>query len=1089
MPSTSPPPVPLHGTWRTYTTADGLASLKVDHIAEDRDGYLWFATSGGVSRFDGEAFRTSTPHDGLPANEVLYVLCDRQGRIWCSTPKGICWYDGQTWHPLMAGEAPLNYHVSSMYEDTQGRIWLAGNNGVDRKVLVAGYIEGTTYFDLGAALKEEYNRPKGSICWGIVQDRQGRIWLGFHNLILRYEDGRFVHFGPEDGLVRTSVLGWGVALAVDGEGTVWAGIGTDLWRCLEDTFEPVPLPLQNERAYIRKLQTDRQGRLWIGTHNGGLLCYDGQTMHPLAPEEGLPNNAANAICQDREGLLWVATSGGAFCYDLEALRIFGAQEGLPAIGIANLTEAQNGHLWMTFGSYIGREGPSAEKTVARYDGERFSFYGSDQWLGRCRITALCQDDAGYIWFGGVGLFDMAEQANTNLIEEVRLTCCDPESMQPVSDERFPLKGAQTVTAIARTDEGHPVFVYFEKDPKVYRPENNGFQIARYHGQVHEVLFEVALKEIPTSYISTLMADGHGGFFFTLSDLVREGDGPGDGIGHWHPAHGVRRYTQADGLVDDRTTDLALDLQGRLWIATLGGISCFDGKAFQNFTLADGLSCQRVLCACCDRQGRLWFGTEAGVVHTDGVVFQSMEARHLSPIFSVLEDRQAQLWFGTRESLVRYRRGTEAPRMRLLQVVADQIYKEIEALEITTPVRQVIFEFKGISFRTNPRDLLYTWRLDGIDSQWQPPSRDGRAYYADLPPGDYTFQVKAIDFDLNHSEPLALPLTILPDPRLEVLKETLKPNGRTEEFIGDSTTLAQVQHQLVQVGPTDMSVLIFGETGTGKGVAARALHRLSQRSGAFIPVNCGAIPDNLVESELFGHEKGAFTGADKRQLGKVELAQSGTLFLDEIGDMPLSAQVKLLRLLEEREFERVGGSQTLAADTRFVAATNRDLEQMVSVGDFRQDLYYRLRTFVVDLPPLRQRQEDIDLLAHYFLERFAAHLSRPVPEITPTAQAQLKAYTWPGNVRELEHLMQRAALICRDDRIEVEDLGLERPGGETTPGEGLFLPLAEQEKRYIERALVATNGVVFGEQGAAKLLDINPDTLRSRMRKHGIRRPQ
>ena len=981
---------------------------------------------------------------------------------------------------LMAGGAPLPYHVSSMYEDEQGRIWLAGNNGVDRRILVAGYIEGTTYCDLGAALKEEYNRPKDSICWGIVQDRQGRVWLGFHNLILRYEDGGFVHFGPDDGLARTSVPGWGVALTVDGDGVLWAGIGTDLWRCVEDTFEPVLLPVQNERAYIRKLQTDRQGRLWIATHRSGLLCYDGQTMHPVEPEDSLPNNNANAVYQDREGQLWVATGGGALCYDLEGQRVFGAPEGLPAVGIANLTEAQNGHLWMTFGSFIGQGSPSAEKTVGRYDGGRFRFYGSDQWLGRCRIATIAQDGAGYLWFGGG-----AEHKG----EEPRLTCCDPESMQPVSDAQFPLNGTQMVTAIARTDEGHPVFVHFKKNPAVYGLENNGFQISRYNGQVLEVLFEVRIKEIPSSYISTLIADGQGGFFFTLSDLARWGDGPGDGIGHWHPAHGVRRYTQADGLVDDRTTDLTLDLQGRLWIATLGGISCFDGQAFQNFTLADGLSCQRVLCVSCDRQGRLWFGTEAGVIHTDGVIFQSMQAPHLIPVFSLLEDRQDQLWFGTQNRLVRYRRGTEAPRVHLLQVVADQVYKEVEALEITAPVRQIIFEFKGLSFRTHPRDLFYIWRLDGIDADWQPPHRTRRAYYADLPPGEYTFQVKAIDFDLNHSEPLALPLTVLPDPRLEVLKETLKVNGRTEEFIGDSTTLAQVQHQLAQVGPTDMSVLVFGETGTGKGVAARALHRLSQRSGPIIQINCGAIPDNLVESELFGHEKGAFTGAARRQLGKVELAQGGTLFLDEIGDMPLAAQVKLLRLLEERQFERLGGNQTLTADTRFVAATNRDLEQMVEEGDFRRDLYYRLRTFVVDLPPLRQRQADIPLLAHYFLERFAAHLSRPVPEIAPTALAQLKAYAWPGNVRELEHLMQRAALICCQDRIEVEDLGLERSRGDEGGEEGVILPLAEQEKRYIERVLEMTDWTIFGEQGAAKLLDINPETLRSRMRKHGIRRPE
>ncbi|NKB71058.1 MAG: AAA domain-containing protein [Candidatus Latescibacteria bacterium] len=1083
MSSSSSPPAPLHRTWRTYTTADGLASLKVEHITEDRDGYLWFATVGGVSRYDGDAFHTFTRQDGLADNMVSSVLCDRQGRLWCGTQRGVCWYDGHTWHPLAAGKPPPVGKITFLYEDAQGRLWLGGAQSLDRGgALIVGYIEGTTYCDLSDPLLE-LDHHSSSECYGIAQDLQGRIWLGFRDLLLCYDGERFIPFGAENGLAITAKSGPAVALAVDSQGVLWAGTGKDLWRYVDDAFEPVPLPGQDEVGHMRKFQLDRQGRLWIGA-DGGLFCHDGETLHRWDGKNQLTDQTVNAVYLDREDQLWIATwGGGVFCCDMETQRIFGAPEGLPADGIGNLTEAQDGQLWMTFGNLIGVKKPAAEKTVARYDGEQFVFYGDDQWLHRTPSATICQDGMGYLWFGGMARFPD---------EKTLLTRCHPQSLQPVVDAQFPLNG-HMVTAIGRTQEGHPVFAYLESIAEFFDTyqgaADKAWQIARYDGRALEMLFEIKIKEIPSSFISALTEDGDGGLFFALSNLTTFGEGPSHGLGHWHRDHGVRRYTEADGLADDRTMDLALDKQGRLWIATLGGISCFDGDTFQNFTLADGLPCQRVFCVHCDRQGRLWFGTEAGVIHSDGTVFQRLQAPHLSPVFSLLEDRQGQLWFGTNDTLVRYRRNTLPPRVHLLQIVADQVYEEAEALEITAPVRQVIFEFKGISFRTNPRDLLYTWRLDGIDSQWQPPSRDRRAYYADLPPGEYSFQVKAIDFDLNQSEPLVLPLTVLPDPRLEVLKETTKANGRTEEFIGDSTTLAQVQHQLAQVGPTDMSVLIFGETGTGKGVAARALHRLSQRSGAFIPVNCGAIPDNLVESELFGHEKGAFTGADQRQLGKVELAQGGTLFLDEIGDMPLSAQVKLLRLLEEREFERVGGSQTLTADTRFVAATNRDLEQMVAAGEFRQDLYYRLRTFIVYLPPLRQRQADIILLAHYFLGRFAAHLSRPVPQISAPAQAQLQAYAWPGNVRELEHLMQRAALICRHDRIEAEDLGLERPKKEGVGETGVIVPLAEQEKRYIERVLELTNWVIFGEEGAAKLLDINPHTLRSRMRKHGIRRPE
>ena len=472
----------------------------------------------------------------------------------------------------------------------------------------------------------------------------------------------------------------------------------------------------------------------------------------------------------------------------------------------------------------------------------------------------------------------------------------------------------------------------------------------------------------------------------------------------------------------------------------------------------------------------------------------MQAPHIKPITCLLEDRQGDLWLGTWDGLLRYRRTKVPPRVRLLQVIADTIYPATEALELAAAIQQVVFEFKGLSIRTKPGDLLYCWRLEGIDRDWQPPQRTQRAYYAHLPEGQYTFQVKAIDFDLNESEPATLEVTILPDPHRQALNKTLQSTGGPEAFLGDSTALAQIQHQLTQVGPSDMTVLILGETGTGKGVAARALHRLSHRNqGPFIPVECTSLPENLVESELFGHEQGSFTGANRLQLGKVDLALGGTLFFDEIGDLPLGAQAKLLRLLQDHCFERVGGRQTLVADMRFVAATNRDLEAMVAEGTFRQDLFFRLRVFAVELPPLRQRAEDIALLAPYFVERYATHLKRPVPTISAAALAQLTACDWPGNVRELEHLMERATLICRESHIKEEDLGLkqskEKGAAEEETAEEEILPMDEQEKRYIERALAITDGAIFGEGGAAQRLAMNPQTLRSRMRKHGIRRPK
>lgn len=324
--------------------------------------------------------------------------------------------------------------------------------------------------------------------------------------------------------------------------------------------------------------------------------------------------------------------------------------------------------------------------------------------------------------------------------------------------------------------------------------------------------------------------------------------------------------------------------------------------------------------------------------------------------------------------------------------------------------------------------------------------------------------------------------------LDAARDALSQGDQSVEFIGQSKVLLQVQNQLRDVADTDLTVLILGETGTGKGLVAQTLHQLSpRRVGPFIQINCGALPKDLVESELFGHEKGAFTGAHARKIGKIELASGGTLFLDEIGDMPLEAQVKLLRLLEERVFERVGGTQTMPTQVRVVAATNLDLEAQVADKRFREDLFFRLKVFPVELPPLRARGEDILLLARFAVERFAQRLHRPVPALAPAALQALQNYGWPGNVRELEHVLQRAVLICQRDCIEATDLALTQTA--TAPVEGEIVSLAANEKRHLERALAVCDGAIYGASGAAQLLNVHPETLRYRLKKHGLLTPR
>ncbi|MGB5651330.1 MAG: sigma 54-interacting transcriptional regulator [Sedimenticolaceae bacterium] len=333
-----------------------------------------------------------------------------------------------------------------------------------------------------------------------------------------------------------------------------------------------------------------------------------------------------------------------------------------------------------------------------------------------------------------------------------------------------------------------------------------------------------------------------------------------------------------------------------------------------------------------------------------------------------------------------------------------------------------------------------------------------------------------------------------------LQAEVKNEGRFDSIVGESPALKAVLDQIDQVAPTNSSVLVIGESGTGKEAMARAIHDLSaRRDRPLIKVNCGAITPTLIESELFGHEKGAFTGASRQRQGHFELADGGTIFLDEIGELPLEAQVKLLRVLQEHEFSRLGSETPIEVDVRVIAATNRDLVEMVEKGSFRMDLFYRLNVFPLTVPPLRDRREDIPLLVAKFLSDQARSLGRTFSRVSEDGMGLLMAYHWPGNIRELQNVIERAAILARDKVVPIAphlvnsgiNVALEPPAAVTDRKEeepDKLVPLAENEARYIRRVLDHTGWAIAGKGGAAEILDLPASTLRSRMKKLGVERP-
>lgn len=433
------------------------------------------------------------------------------------------------------------------------------------------------------------------------------------------------------------------------------------------------------------------------------------------------------------------------------------------------------------------------------------------------------------------------------------------------------------------------------------------------------------------------------------------------------------------------------------------------------------------------------------------------------------------------------------RILIFNESAEKVFKcsEEEVLrqsfeQFLDPKFKELFEKYVASCARNQNDICYIWAPEGITARRATGEHfpieatislaveEGQKYY--------TIILRDIEERISASVKIQ---TLLRE--TEYLREEISAEYNFDALIGQSTPFVRILDHVKKVAITDTAVLIVGETGTGKELIARKIHHLSQRSDrTLVKVNAAALPVNLVESEFFGHEKGAFTGAISRKLGRFELADGGTLFLDEIGDVSLDVQVKLLRVLQEQEFERVGGTETKKVDVRLIAATNRDLKKAMDENSFRADLFYRLNVFPIELPPLRDRKEDIPVLAYFFFNKHKSRLGNGcVNTISNETMEQLIRYEWPGNIRELSNVIERAVILSTSSTLRIEPANI-RPRGEVAESFE-SAKLNDIEKAHILKVLGQTHWVISGSKGAAAVLDIHPNTLRNRMKKLGISR--
>jgi two-component system, NtrC family, response regulator HydG len=385
-------------------------------------------------------------------------------------------------------------------------------------------------------------------------------------------------------------------------------------------------------------------------------------------------------------------------------------------------------------------------------------------------------------------------------------------------------------------------------------------------------------------------------------------------------------------------------------------------------------------------------------------------------------------------------------------------------------RCLVVAKKGDDTSEEVRALKVLYQIDDIETEW-------------------TRLLESLEQHARELEQERAKISSL-ETQIAYLREAVVQGSDKNEIVGKDPKLRRIMSDVDRVAPTNTTVIICGETGTGKELIARAIHTGSKRKEQpLVTVNCAALPHGLVESELFGHEKGAFTGALQRKLGRFEIANGGTVFLDEVGELPLETQAKLLRVLQEGEFERLGGIQTIHVDVRVLAATNRELRKLVVEGKFRDDLYYRLNVFTIQVPPLRERPDDIGLLTNYFVQKFRTEFGKDISHIDTESIERLKRYSWPGNIRELEHIIERAVLIS-DDHVLTIDLPLNSVvdasvvASDTDNDKGRTL--ADMERSHITAILRHTRGLVAGKGGAAEILGLPASTLRNRMKKLGVR---
>jgi len=1104
------------------TMRSGLSYNCIEEILQDHQGYLWIGTRNGLNKYDGYDIRIfqNDPDDprSLRDNVIEAIYEDRTGVLWIGTQDG--WLEKYNRKTDQFTHYHLGSHVKAIFEDLNGTLWVGtqkpgllqfNRNTGDTTVIWPGANITTFYEDSHKRLwvigqdgncgrydpKTEFyqifdfNTPLSSI----VEIKPDVFFMGsYQKGVIRYDaqSGKEILLGEEHGNRKWQIINSVSSLYIDDAKNIWigtAGHGIYHWdqkRDILSSFQNNPNDVNSlSDNHVTSIFQDRSGVVWFGTVYRGVNKFSQRKTgfhlyhHQENKLNSLSNNIVNTIHEDELGNLWIGTENGLNRLDKQTGQwhhYFYSADQLNSIShnmVFSILEDSRQMLWI-----------GTEAGIDRFDRTSDSFTR----FPLSRVHDILEESGGsFLLATSAGLYRFNPQAQEQFIE-IKKGYCWKISL---------LKDREGVLWLG----------------------SSGCGLERHNPQTGQWNLFSAIEEDTTSisdnYIESILEDRSGILWFATAG----------GLNRWNRKMNIfTSFRDKDQLTRDWYHAVLEDEKDYLWLSHSSGIARFnpETKSFLNFFM-DRLKNHSFRRGAYfkGKDGRMFFGGSKGVtffdpnqietnpnpppmvlsninlfnqpiqknLSTHGKLELSYDKNFLSFDFAALDftqpekNRYAYKMIGLDENWIYAgnRRHADYPDLKPGEYVFkvkgtnnDGVWNE-DGLEVVIQISAPFWRTWWFNL------LILIFILSSAFAAYR-----SRVRFLERKRLDLEMSVKEKTESANALKNALDEVEILKN-RLQAeniyLQDEIKNVHNFEDIITNSENLKKVLKSVEQVAATDATVLILGESGTGKELIARAIHNISSRNErVLVKVNCAVLPANLIESELFGHEKGAFTGAISFKTGRFEMADGGTIFLDEIGELPLELQAKLLRVLQEGEFERLGNPKCIKVNVRIIAATNRILENEVQQGKFREDLYYRLNVFPIHLPPLRERKEDIPMLTNHFVKKYSGKVGKRLDTISRDVFSRLKEYNWPGNVRELENFIERAVIISPENKLVVGDW---LPVKNNLSEEAGEIKLEEVERNYIIKILEKTNWRISGENGAAQILGLKRTTLEARMKKLGI----